>query len=56
MALTDTFIKNLKATDKPTGTKHPDGGGMYLLVKQSGKYWRLHSACSKNTLRCHYRT
>jgi len=29
-ALTDTFIKNLKATDKPTGTKHPDGGGMYL--------------------------
>ena len=41
MALTDTFIKNLKPTDKPTGTKHPDGGGMYLLVKQSGKYWRL---------------
>jgi len=41
LALTDTLIKNLKPTDKPTGTKHPDGGGMYLLVKQSGKYWRL---------------
>ncbi len=41
MALTDTFIKNLKATDKPAGDKFPDGGGMYLLVKTVGKYWRM---------------
>ena len=41
MALTDTFIKNLKATDKPAGDKFSDGGGMYLLVKTAGKYWRM---------------
>jgi integrase len=41
MALTDTFIKNLKATDKLAGDKFSDGGGMYLLVKTAGKYWRM---------------
>jgi integrase len=41
MALTDNFIKNAKATGKPTGDKHADGGGMYLLVKTAGKYWRM---------------
>lgn len=40
MALTDTFIKQAKPT-KPAGDKHSDGGGMYLLVKEAGKYWRL---------------
>lgn len=41
MALTDTFVKQVKHTGKPTGDKHTDGGGMYLLVKASGKYWRM---------------
>ena len=41
MALTDTFIRQVKHTGKPAGDKHTDGGGMYLLVTASGKYWRL---------------
>ena len=41
MALTDTFIKNTKSTGKGAGVKHTDGGGMYLLVKSAGKYWRM---------------
>ena len=42
MALNDTFIKNsTKHSGKPAGDKHSDGGGMYLLVTASGKYWRL---------------
>ncbi|MES2320829.1 MAG: integrase arm-type DNA-binding domain-containing protein [Pseudomonadota bacterium] len=40
MALTDTFIKQAKP-NKPVGDKHSDGGGMYLLVKEAGKYWRM---------------
>jgi integrase len=41
MALNDTFIKkSTKHSGKPTGDKHADGGGMYLLVKAAGKYWR----------------
>jgi integrase len=41
MALTDTFVKQVKHTGAPAGDKHSDGGGLYLLVKHSGKYWRL---------------
>jgi integrase len=41
MALTDTFIKNVKHTGAPVGDKHTDGQGMHLLVKAAGKYWRL---------------
>lgn len=41
MALTDTFAKNLKPSGKMAGDKHSDGGGMYLLVKPGGKYWRM---------------
>ena len=41
MALTDTFTKNTKHSGKPAGDKHADGGGMYLLVNPSGKYWRM---------------
>jgi integrase len=40
MALTDTFIKTVKSKTK-VGEKHSDGGGLYLLVRDSGKYWRL---------------
>ena len=40
MALTDTFVKSAKTTNK-AGEKHSDGGGLYLLVKESGKYWRM---------------
>lgn len=42
MALNDTFIKNsTKHSGKNAGDKHADGGGMYLLVNASGKYWRM---------------
>ena len=37
--LTDIRVKQAKFTEKPK--KLSDGGGMYLLVDQSGKYWRL---------------
>jgi integrase len=41
MALTDTFTKNAKHSGKASGDKHSDGGGMYLHITASGKYWRL---------------
>lgn len=41
MALTDTFVKNVKHSGAPAGDKHTDGQGMHLLVKAAGKYWRL---------------
>lgn len=41
MALTDTFVKNAKPSGKPTGDKYSDGGGLFLLVKSGGKYWRM---------------
>jgi len=41
MALTDTFVKQVKPSGAPAGDKHTDGGGMYLLVKTAGKYWRM---------------
>lgn len=41
MALTDTFVKNVKHSGAPAGDKHTDGHGMHLLVKAAGKYWRL---------------
>jgi integrase len=41
MALTDTFVKNVKHGGAMAGEKHTDGGGMYLLVSKGGKYWRV---------------
>lgn len=41
MALTDTFVKQVKWTGRAAGDKHSDGGGMYLLVKAAGRYWRM---------------
>lgn len=42
MALTDTFIKqSTKWSGKPAGDKHADGKGLYLHVKESGRYWRM---------------
>jgi integrase len=41
MALTDTFVKKAKFTGKSAGNKHSDGGGMYLLVTATGRYWRM---------------
>jgi integrase len=40
MALTDTFIRKAKPSSA-AGDKLADGGGMYLLVKDGGKYWRM---------------
>jgi len=41
MPLTDTFVRQVKHSGKPAGDKYTDGGGMYLLVKAAGKYWRM---------------
>jgi integrase len=41
MAMTDTFIKNIKPTAAVAGVKYADGQGLYLLVKPAGKYWRI---------------
>jgi len=41
MALTDTFVKQVKHSGPTAGDKHTDGNGMYLLVKPAGKYWRM---------------
>ena len=41
MALTDTFAKNVKSTGSTAGDKHTDGQGLYLHVKDAGKYWRM---------------
>ena len=41
MALTNTFVNQVKHTGKPTGDKYTDAGAMFLLVKASGKYWRM---------------
>ena len=41
MPLGDTFVRQVKPTGKPAGDSYADGGGMYLLVKPSGKYWRM---------------
>ncbi|CAN5830534.1 tyrosine-type recombinase/integrase [soil metagenome] len=41
MALTDTFLRQVKHGGTPTGEKYTDGQGLLLLVTASGKYWRL---------------
>ncbi len=41
MALSDTAVRNSKHSGKPAGDKLADGGGLYLLTKASGKYWRM---------------
>ena len=41
MALTDTFVKNIKPGSSAAGEKHTDGQGLFLHVKDAGKYWRL---------------
>ena len=41
MALTDTFVRQVKSSVKPAGDKYTDGHGMYLHVKPAGKYWRF---------------
>jgi integrase len=41
MALTDTFVRQVKHKGAAAGEKYADGGGMYLLVKNAGRYWRM---------------
>ena len=41
MALTDTFTRNTKHSGAPAGDKHSDGGGLYLHITKTGKYWRM---------------
>ena len=42
MALNDTFVKTVKPDPaKAGGSKHADGYGLHLHVKNSGKYWRM---------------
>ncbi len=38
--LTDTAIKNAKPKSDGRPEKKSDGGGLFLLVNKSGKYWR----------------
>ena len=41
MPLADTFVRQVKPSGKAAGDSYADGGGMYLLVKPAGKYWRM---------------
>ena len=41
MALTDTFLKQVKHSGAPAGDKHTDGKALHLLVTAAGKYWRM---------------
>lgn len=41
MALADTFVRQIKHKGSPAGEKYADGHGLYLLVKEGGKYWRM---------------
>lgn len=43
MRLTDVFVRTVKfkGAGNGKGEKHSDGGGLYLLVTKTGKYWRL---------------
>lgn len=41
MALTDTFVRQVKHSGTAAGDKYTDGQGMFLLVKAAGKYWRM---------------
>lgn len=41
MALTDTFVKNVKHTGASAVDKYADGRAMYLMVNAVGKYWRM---------------
>lgn len=41
MALTDTFIRQVKHSGAPAGDKLTDGQGLFLLINAAGKYWRM---------------
>ena len=41
MLLNDAKIKNATLPDDKKQLKLSDGGGLYLLINKSGKYWRL---------------
>ena len=41
MALTDTFVRQIKHSGKPAGDKYTDSQALHLLVKAAGKYWRM---------------
>ncbi len=41
MKLTDIKCRNAKYNPNGKGNKLYDGGGLFLHIKQSGKYWRL---------------
>lgn len=39
--LTDTAVKAAKTKPDEKPAKYTDGGGLYLLMMKSGKYWRF---------------
>lgn len=41
MALTDTFVRQVRHSGASAGDKYSDGQGMFLLVKGTSKYWRM---------------
>ncbi len=52
MKLTDDFVQDVAPTESKSVRKCSDGHGLVLLVKASGKYWRLNYsfAGKRNTL------
>ena len=38
--LTSTAVKNAKPNEAGKPKKYSDGGGLFLLVNRTGKYWR----------------
>ena len=41
MALTDTFVRQVKHSGAPAGDKYADSLALYLHVSATGKYWRM---------------
>ncbi|MBL4775819.1 MAG: DUF4102 domain-containing protein [Mariprofundus sp.] len=50
MALSDVKAKAAKVPKGKKQMKSADSGGLYLLVKLSGKYWRLGHCCVPSML------
>jgi hypothetical protein len=53
VALTDTFVRQVKHTGSAAGDKYADGGGMYLFVNRTGKYWRMNYLLAGSRKRWH---
>ena len=52
MALCDAKVKAAKTSLNKKQPKLSDGGGLYLLIKEAGKYWKMayHFGAKQKTL------